>query len=446
MVTNDEVAFIKDRYLYSKPCRQGRLVLRGGRLVDPMNNVDAVSDIAVIKNEIVEVSGDISVEKEDRIINCDGLLIFPGLIDMHLHIHDLFEVSTNPAVCAAEDGVTTGFSPGAGNTFMAPALLGAEIDRGFPLNAGLYLGAHILAGKLNDDELIALFDGTLSTETSMEKLTHNSITNQTAALIIGIKEHMGHCLLNDENIERLYAITSKAQLVFMSHTQNIQHSVMLESLSKGRPLHLGHSNAVGCAGEVEGAEAMKTVLDLCRKTHVTGELVTTLLRGNRGSREGIKIGKKTQQLCFDALSDSIINILVSDGQHQATMKGFGDTGDNIPAILELAEQGILDISASVATMTKNPVSLLAERTGNESFTKYFGHLGKGALANITVVNPIDKSVTYTIVNGRIVSFEGRLVRSGYGAGKYICAKGVVPNFGVGNISMFQQELYEYPNN
>ena len=34
--------------------------------------------------------------------------------------------------------------------------------------------------------------------------------------------------------------------------------------------------------------------------------------------------------------------LISDGQNQATMKGFGDTRDNIPAILELAGGGSAD--------------------------------------------------------------------------------------------------------
>ena len=32
----------------------------------------------------------------------------------------------------------------------------------------------------------------------------------------------------------------------------------------------------------------------------------------------------------DALSSGKVKILISDGQNQATMKGFGDTRDNIP--------------------------------------------------------------------------------------------------------------------
>lgn len=60
----------------------------------------------------------------------------------------------------------------------------------------------------------------------------------------------------------------------------------------------------------------------------------------------------------------IVDVLISDGQNDATMKGFGDTRDNIPAILELAEMGVLSLSDSIATMTWNPARLIAEKTDN----------------------------------------------------------------------------------
>ena len=51
-------------------------------------------------------------------------------------------------------------------------------------------------------------------------------------------------------------------------------------------------------------------------------------------------------------------------KNQATMKGFGDTRDNIPVILELAEEGVLTLSDAVATMTSNPATLIAKETKN----------------------------------------------------------------------------------
>ena len=118
----------------------GKLVLTGERLVDPKNKLDCVMDIALLDGRVIEVSENIPVKISDRVLDCAGLVVMPGLVDMHLHLGDLFDIYESPLFKAAVDGVTLGLSPGAGNTFMAPALLGAEVDRGLPLNVGVYLG------------------------------------------------------------------------------------------------------------------------------------------------------------------------------------------------------------------------------------------------------------------------------------------------------------------
>ena len=106
------------------------------------------------------------------VINCEGLLVTPGIVDMHLHLGDLFEVGTDPMYGAVANGVTMGLSPGAGNTFMAPALLGAEVDRGLPVNIGVYQGAaSVLSTMLSVEELIKLYKGELDEETASSRMT-----------------------------------------------------------------------------------------------------------------------------------------------------------------------------------------------------------------------------------------------------------------------------------
>ena len=320
---------------------------------------------------------------------------------------------------------------------MAPSLLGAEVDRGLPVSCGVYLGAaNVLGTCMTTEELIQMFCGEADPEVLSEKMTRNSITNTTAAFTVGIKDHMGHFILSDENIDRIYEITSRAGLVFMSHTQDPEHAERLVSLSNGRPLHLGHVTAAGCGTHGNPEESLRRVLDLIDGEQITGEFVTTMLRAGRGSREGIMMSEKAQQIAYDALHEGKVDILISDGQNQATMKGFGDTRDNIPAILELAGTGVLTMSQAVAAMTCNPAELLARRLHNEWWTEKTGHLGTGALANVTVVDPADKLAVYTIVNGRIVSFENRIVRSGMGAGGWVSKFGMVKKTGVGDLAMF----------
>lgn len=418
-------------------CSSGRILLKGGTIIDPKNQVNEVKDILIENGLIAQVGEDLMAERGDRELNCEGLLVMPGLIDMHLHLGDLFEVSTNPIFCAAEDGVTLGLSPGAGNTFMAPSLLGAEVDHGVPINLGVYLGAaNVLGTRLSQEELIKMFKGEMDAETLSVKMTRNGITNTTAALTVGIKDHMGHFIMSDENIDRIFDLTSNANLIYMSHTQDPEHAERLVGLSKGRPIHLAHATAAGCGTHTDAAEGMKRVIDLVNGENVSAEFVTTMLREGRGSREGLQLPAESQKLAYDALSSGKVKILISDGQNQATMKGFGDTRDNIPAILELAQAGVLSLSESVATMTCNPAELIAKRTVNDWWVKKVGHLGVGALANVTIVDPADKLATYTIVNGEIVSFENRAVRRNCGAGGWISKFGMVRKTGVGELAMF----------
>jgi predicted amidohydrolase len=413
----------------------GRIILKGGKVVDPKNNLEEVKDVSIHKGRISEVRDDIKAEKGDKLINCEGLLVVPGLIDMHLHLGDLFEVSTAPVFESVQDGVTMGLSPGAGNTFMAPSLLGAEIDRGLPLNVGLYLGAlNVLGTQLSVEEIIKLFKGELDVDIATQKMTRNMITYVTAPLTVGIKDHMGHFIMPDESFEKIYQITTEANLIFMSHTQDPGHAERVVDLSKGRKIHLAHATAAGCGSHMGPEEGMKAVIDLIKKENVSGEFVTTMLREGLGSREGLQMTKKSQQLALDAIETGIVDILISDGQNEATMKGFGDTRDNIPALIELAERGVLSLSDSIATMTKNPSKLIADITNNDWWLNDVGHLGEGALANVTIIDEKDKLATFTIVNGEIVSFENRAVRRGNGAGGWISRFGMVKNLGTGDIT------------
>ncbi len=415
-----------------------RIILKGGRVIDPANKVDAIADVAYKKGIMSDRTEQIESELDDLILDCTGLVVIPGLIDMHLHLGDLFDVYESPIFKAVKDGVTLGLSPGAGNTFMAPALLGAEVDRGLPLNVGVYLGAAAVLGtSMDSNDLVALFTAQAGDNLLAQKLTRNAITNSTAHLTIGIKEHMGHFILPDHAIDQLYDITSQAGLVFMSHTQDPEHARRMVSLSEGRPLHLAHATAAGCGTHANGASGMADVLSLVDGETITAEFVSSMLLKSRGRRDGMKIHPAAQELAYKALQSGKVEIIVSDGQSGATMKGFGNTADNIPCIFHLAELGVLSLSSAVAAMTCNPARLLSQRTGNRFFAEKLGHLAPGAFACITVADPDSQQVVYTIVNGQIVAFDGSLVRESFSAGGLISKYGISMRTGVGDLSLYQ---------
>lgn len=62
------------------------LVLAGGRVVDPAANVDGVADVVIEDGTIVAV-GPAAVAGDDAIVvDCAGMIVTPGLIDLHAHV------------------------------------------------------------------------------------------------------------------------------------------------------------------------------------------------------------------------------------------------------------------------------------------------------------------------------------------------------------------------
>ena len=62
------------------------LLIKGGHVLDPANNVDAVLDVAVSAGKIAAVAKDIPAAQAKKVVDAKGLYIVPGLVDIHYHI------------------------------------------------------------------------------------------------------------------------------------------------------------------------------------------------------------------------------------------------------------------------------------------------------------------------------------------------------------------------
>ena len=160
------------------------------------------------------------------------------------------------------------------------------------------------------------------------------------------------------------------------------------------------------------------------------------LRPGLGNRDGILLDGGAQRIAYEALADGTIDVLVSDGQCDATMKGFGDIRDNVPAILELPERGVLSLPRAVATMTSNVASLIGRMTHEDWWTRELGHLGTGARANVTVVDLLNRHATFTFVNGTMAAVENRPVRGANRVGGWVTKFGILERTGVGDLAAF----------
>ncbi len=64
-----------------------RIILRGGRLFHPGVNLDKSADLG-IEDGIIKYLGEIPSDFSGEVVNCEGLLITPGLFDMHVHLRE----------------------------------------------------------------------------------------------------------------------------------------------------------------------------------------------------------------------------------------------------------------------------------------------------------------------------------------------------------------------
>ncbi len=60
------------------------LLIKNGHVIDPKNGIDAVMDVAIHGNRIVEVARNIKTDAR-RVVDAKGMYVTPGLIDLHGH-------------------------------------------------------------------------------------------------------------------------------------------------------------------------------------------------------------------------------------------------------------------------------------------------------------------------------------------------------------------------
>jgi dihydroorotase len=63
------------------------VLLRGGHLIDPRNQVSGVRDVAIADGKIAEVAAKIDPANAFKVIDVSGLYVTPGLVDIHAHVY-----------------------------------------------------------------------------------------------------------------------------------------------------------------------------------------------------------------------------------------------------------------------------------------------------------------------------------------------------------------------
>ena len=90
------------------------LLLKGGHVIDPANQVNAVRDVAVAGDKIARVAENIPASESKRVVDVSAYYVTPGLVDIHAHLYveDPGGWGIYPDLSAFPSGVTTAVDAG----------------------------------------------------------------------------------------------------------------------------------------------------------------------------------------------------------------------------------------------------------------------------------------------------------------------------------------------
>lgn len=385
----------------------GVACIRGGRVIDPANGRDEIADLWIVDGRIARKPEPGSVP-EDAVeeIDARGLLVSPGLIDLHVHLREPGQshketIATGTAAAAAGGFTTVVAMPNTNPPVDSPATIQWLNDR------------VRTTARVN-----VFFTGAITKGLRGEELA--PIGSMAKAGIVAITDD-GHCVQNHEVMRRALEYARMFSLPLLDHCQDY-------SLVSGGIMHEGEwSLRLGLPGWPRAGEelivARNILLAELTGTHIHCQHISSggsirLLRDARA--RGVPVSGEVCphhvwftdgrlrdfdsnfkmnpplremsdiELILEGVADGTIDILASDHAPHANYEKeveidqapFGITGLETEfaafATLLVHDRRLLDWSGLLARYTVNPARLLNLDRGT---------LSLGAMADVTLIDP-----------------------------------------------------------
>jgi dihydroorotase len=89
------------------------LILAGGRVIDPSQNLDGMMDVAFAGGQVARIGQDLPREGVAKVCDVSGHIVTPGLIDLHTHVYvHGTSLGIDAEAFARDSGVTTAVDTG----------------------------------------------------------------------------------------------------------------------------------------------------------------------------------------------------------------------------------------------------------------------------------------------------------------------------------------------
>ncbi len=423
-----------------------KILLKNGRLIDPINDLDGKYDILIANGKILKLEKNIN-EDDLKVINLDGKIILPGLIDMHTHLREPgFE---------EKETIKTGCEAAAAGGFTAIA----SMPNSNPVADNPATVEYILS-KAEEGVVKVYPIGSITKDSAGEELAEIGFLHRSGVKALSDD---GNPVMNGEIMRRAMEYAGAFDLPIISHCEDLNLSsdgVMNEGYNSTilglKPIPAA-AEEVMIARDIILAELTDSVLHIAHlstarglemladakqrglkvSAEVTPHHLTLTDETVKGFNPDTKVNpplrsKDDVEALKNGLKEGIIDVIATDhaphtfedklGEYDYAAFGISGLETALGIIYqELISEGFIDWRDLVNLMGKNPASILG--------LPYKG-LHEGEIADITIfdeekewiVDPqkfkskgkntpyadkkIKGKVIYTIVDGKIVYDDG----------------------------------------
>jgi dihydroorotase len=86
------------------------ILLKGGRLLDPSQHLDAKGDLLLVDGKIARAGGTIDGGEDAQVIDCSGGIVSPGFVDVHCHLREPGREDVETIATGARAAAAGGFT------------------------------------------------------------------------------------------------------------------------------------------------------------------------------------------------------------------------------------------------------------------------------------------------------------------------------------------------
>ena len=409
------------------------ILIRGGRVVDAAAQIDKIADVYLDDGVIQKVGEKLEAkDKDDKIIDAKGLVVMPGLVDLHVHFRDPGQTEKEDietgSHAAARGGVTTVVampnttpvidSPDRANYVKNKA---AQVSAIHVLQAGAMtkgeLGEELsdIAGMAAAGVPVLSEDGKSVMKASLCKQAMEEAVKAGLPIFDHCEDMSlrgNGCMNEDENAKRL-----GLPGICNSTEDTIAARDSLLAIETGAKLHLCHCSTKGVAIMMKmlKAEGIENVTaEVCPHHFILTSDDIERDDPNYKMNPPLRTRADVEAL-RQGLKDNIMDVISTDhAPHSAQEKAqsmekapFGIVGLETSVALtitELVEPGILTPMQMAEKMSYNPAKVLGIDKGS---------LAEGKPADITIIDPDAEYVIDTrtfFSKGKNTPFNGKKVK------------------------------------